>query len=205
LVELDHIRSRCTVEVLSTWRSYQRELAAHGVTTLAEDLYSQIWTLLDRDVDDELEEVELHDLAFGRYPEGRRPALISRLSAWEPAPANILGSAPQHFQQLTEGAREPPAHPQPARPAIPTPAASDEELVSMHREAQRALALGLTHYALLTQIELERTLSRDWDIDPSNEQAREIALDVLHAAAWPDTTTRPDRLCIEGGGSPLED
>ena len=65
----------------------------------------------------------------------------------------------------------------------------------MHRKAQRALALGLTHYGLLTQIELERTLSRDWDIDPFNEQAREIALDVLHAAAWPDTTTRPDRPC----------
>ena len=38
-----------------------------------------------------------------------------------------------------------------------------------------------------------------------DEEAREIALDVLHNSAWPDASTRPARLWIEPAGSPLED
>ena len=48
-------------------------------------------------------------------------------------------------------------------------------------------------------------MCRDWEIDPFDEQAREIALDVVHAAAWPDAGRRPDRLIVEPAGSPLED
>ena len=77
-------------------------------------------------------------------------------------------------------------------------------MVDLHREAQAALAHGETPFAISVQVDLHRTLCRE-DLDPFDEEGYEIALDVLHAAAFEDASTRPARLIIEGcGGSPLE-
>jgi hypothetical protein len=55
-------------------------------------------------------------------------------------------------------------------PATPVAAPiTDAELISMHREAQRALSLGLSTYAMTTQIELERIVCREWDLDPLDD------------------------------------
>ena len=189
MIDLDEIRPKISGEVLSTWRAYHRELSAHGVTREAENLYAEIRVLLDV-VGDELDEVALHHLAFIR---GRRPPLISRQAATTAAPP-----APECGSQS-----EPKSPPKP-RPAPKRKPMSDDALVAMHIEAQALIVHGETPAALNAVVDLHRTLGREWDLDVWDEDGYQVALDVLHNAAWPDASTRPARLWIEPCGDPRE-
>jgi hypothetical protein len=73
----------------------------------------------------------------------------------------------------------------------------------MHREAQRALSIGVTAYSLDRQITLERELVRACDLDCFDADAISYMLDQIHQMAFPDPT-RPPRLVIEAAGDPRE-
>jgi len=75
---------------------------------------------------------------------------------------------------------------------------TDDELIELHKETQASLSRGMN--TIQAQLAIEMAICRSWDIDPFDEEAIEIALDVLHAAAWPDPRTRPDRgaSCMKG-------
>jgi len=108
--------------------------------------------------------------------------------------SGVLATAAQVVEQPVQ-----PKHaPAPSRAVL-----SDAELVEMHREAQRALSIGVTAYSLDRQITLERELVRACDLDCFDADAISYMLDQIHQMAFPDPT-RPPRLVIEAAGDPRE-
>ena len=87
---------------------------------------------------------------------------------------------------------------------LPTPppiSLSDDELIELHREAQAALSMGVTPYALTTQLNLERAVCGTLNLSIWDPDTLEFILDELHRRAFPDAGTRPERLVIEAGGA----
>jgi hypothetical protein len=126
----------------------------------------------------------LHQAA---YPtRSKRPTLIDLWAL----------SVPDGREAPQNGA-EGPAPAKPAAPPIPKrEPLSDAELVELHIEAQRALALGLSRYAVDVQCELQRTLIRELDLDPFDHGLMAFLLDELHTRAYP-APTRPPRLALD--------
>jgi hypothetical protein len=93
--------------------------------------------------------VALHALAFQRYSAGRRPALISSVTArTEPPPAPVVVTEPD----------EPKVALAPVAPPVPT--MTDDELLDLYKESQFALGHGETPWAVSVQVELEREMCR---------------------------------------------
>jgi hypothetical protein len=84
---------------------------------------------------------------------------------------------------------------------------SDDELVAAYLDLQDLLrrAGGQTPTTIARTVEFEREVVRALDLDVWDYDMVELMIDELHSRAYPDATTRPDRLCIEPAGCPLED
>jgi hypothetical protein len=81
---------------------------------------------------------------------------------------------------------------------------SDDELAAAYLDFQDLLrrAGHQTPTTIAATVEFTRELVRALDLDVFDGAG--TMLDEVHRRAYPDPRTRPDRVCIEPGGSPLE-
>jgi hypothetical protein len=149
-----------------------------------------------------LPEKQLH---FAAYPtRSKRPDL---LSLWDDA-AQERGEVKKHGRKQSDipnenitatvtdiGLTSKQVHDEPKRKPL-----SDDELVIQHRLVQELLAEGhVTQYARWMQLDLEREMARSLDLNVFERDTFERVLNVLHARAWPDAATRPERLVAHDG------